>query len=118
MWSILKSYYSRPNTFTHLSSVFIKVFQNLLGNSFYTPPSQFKGAWVEFIGTFRSEYEYEYEYEFFNVYQVRMPNCVRLSCQLLLSSKSRCCLDANYEIFNKSCPRLQVHYRCKGELKG
>ena len=56
------------------------------------------------IGTFRSDYdyEYEYEYEFFNVYPVRMPDCVRLSRQLVLSLKSRRRLDANYEIFNKS----------------
>ena len=58
------------------------------------------------IGTFRSdyEYEYEYEYEFFNVYPVRMPDCVRLSRQLVLSSKSRSRLDTNYEIINKSRP--------------
>ena len=71
------------------------------------------------IGTFRSdyEYEYEYEYEFFNVYPVRMPDCVRLSRQLVLSSKSRRRLDANYEIFNKSRPpttsSLQVQRRAK-----
>ena len=62
------------------------------------------------IGTFRSDYDYESEYELFNVYPVRMPDCVRLSRQLVLSSKPRSRLDANYEIFNK--------YRCKGELKG
>ena len=56
------------------------------------------------LGTFRSDYDYEYEYEFFNVYPVRMPDCVRLSRQLVLSSKSRRHLDANYEIFNKSRP--------------
>ena len=39
------------------------------------------------LETFRSDYEYEYE--FFNVYPVRMPDCVRLSRQLVLSSKSR-----------------------------
>ena len=73
------------------------------------------------IGTFRSdydyEYEYEYEYEFFNVYPVRMPDCVRLSRQLVLSSKSRRRLDTNYEIFNKSRPpttsSLQVQRRVK-----
>ena len=54
------------------------------------------------LGTFRSDYEYEYE--FFNVYPVRMPDCVRLSRQLVLSSKSRRRLDANYEIFNNSRP--------------
>ena len=31
------------------------------------------------IVAFRSDYDYEYEYEFINVYQVRMPDCVRLS---------------------------------------
>ena len=49
-------------------------------------------------------YDYEYEYEFFNVYPVRMPDCLRLSRQLVLSSKSRRRLDTNYEIFNKSRP--------------
>ena len=48
---------------------------------------------VTLIGTFRSdydyEYEYEYEYEYFNVHPMRMPDCVRLSRQLVLSSKSR-----------------------------
>ena len=48
------------------------------------------------IGTFRSDYDYEYEYKFFNVYPVQLPDCVRLSRQLVLSSKSRRCLDANY----------------------
>ena len=33
------------------------------------------------IGTFRSNYEYK----FFNVYPVRMRDCVRLSLQLVLS---------------------------------
>ena len=33
-----------------------------------------------------------------------MPDCVRLSRQLVLSSKSRRRLDTNYEIFNKSRP--------------
>ena len=76
-------------------------------------------AWTkQLIGTFRSDYEYEYEYEFFIVYPVRMPDCVRLSRQLVLSSKSGRLLDTNYEIFNKFPPRLRVHYRCKGELKG
>ena len=71
------------------------------------------------LGTFRSDYdyEYEYEYEFFNVYPVRMPDCVRLSLQLDLSSKSRRRLDANYESFNKSRPpstsSLQVQRRVK-----
>ena len=69
------------------------------------------------LGTFRSDYDYEYEYEFFNVYPVRMPDCVRLSRQLVLSSKSRRRLDANYEIFNKSRPSttssLQVQRRAK-----
>ena len=69
----------------------------------------------EMIGTFRSDYDYEYEYEFFNVYPVRMPDCVRLSRQLVLSSKSRRRLDTNYEIFNKSSPpttsSLQVQSR-------
>ena len=54
------------------------------------------------VGTFRSDYEYEYE--FFNLYPVRMPDCVRLSRQLVLSSKSRRRLDAKYEIFKKSRP--------------
>ena len=71
------------------------------------------------LGTFRSDYdyEYEYEYEFLNVYPVRMPDCVRLSRQLVLSSKSRRRLDTNYEIFNKSRPpttsSLQVQRRVK-----
>ena len=69
------------------------------------------------LGTFRSDYDYEYEYEFFNVYPVRMLDCVRLSRQLVLSSKSRRRLDANYEIFNKSRPpttsSLQVQRRAK-----
>ena len=69
------------------------------------------------IGTFRSDYDYEYEYEFFNVYPVRMPDCMRLSRQLVLSSKSRRRLDAIYEIFNKSRPpttsSLQVQRRAK-----
>ena len=74
-------------------------------------------GWI--LGTFRSDYdyEYEYEYEFFNVYPVRMPDCVRLSRQLVLSSKSRRRLDANYEIFNKSRPpttsSLQMQRRAK-----
>ena len=71
----------------------------------------------ELIGTFRSDYHYEYEYEFFNVYPVRMPDCVRPSRQLVLSSKSRRRLDANYEIFNKSrsptTSSLQVQRRVK-----
>ena len=69
------------------------------------------------IGTFGSDYDYEYEYEFFNVYPVRMPDCVRLARQLVLSSKSRRRLDTNYEIFNKSRPPstslLQVQRRVK-----
>jgi len=69
------------------------------------------------IGTFRSDYDNDYEYEFFNVYPVRMRDCVRLSRQLVLSSKSRRRLDANYEIFNKSRPpttsSLQVKRRVK-----
>ena len=69
------------------------------------------------LGTFRSDYEHEYEYEFFNVYPARMPDCVRLSRQLVLSSKSRRRLDTNYEIFNKSRPPttslLQVQRRVK-----
>ena len=72
-------------------------------------------AWTkQLIGTFRSDYDYEYEYEFFIVYPVRMPDCVRLSRQLVLSSKSGRLLDTNYEIFNKfPPPRLRVHYKCK-----
>ena len=54
----------------------------------------------QIIGTFRSNYEYE----FFNVYPMCTPDCVRLSRQLVLSSKSRRRLDTNYEIFNKSRP--------------
>ena len=71
------------------------------------------------IGTFRSDYDSDYEYEFFNVYPVRTRDCVRLalSRQLVLSSKSRRRLDANYEIFNKSRPptttSLQVQRRVK-----
>ena len=74
-------------------------------------------VWLSSLGTFRSDYDYECEYEFFNVYPVRMPDCVRLSRQLVLSSKSRRRLDANYEIFNKSRPpttsSLQVQRRAK-----
>ena len=40
------------------------------------------------MGTFRSDYDNDYEYEFFNVYPVRMRDCVRLSRQLVLSWKS------------------------------
>ena len=69
------------------------------------------------LGTFRSDYDYEYEYEFFNVCPVCMPDCVRLSRQLVLSSKSCRRLDPNYEIFNKSRPpttsSLQVQRRVK-----
>ena len=69
------------------------------------------------LGTFRSDYEHEYEYEFFNVYPARMPDRVRLSRQLVLSSKSRRRLDTNYEILNKSLPPttslLQVQRRVK-----
>ena len=69
------------------------------------------------LGTFRSDYNYEYEYQFFNVYPVRMPDCVRLSRQLILSSKFRRRLDANFEILNKSRPpttsSLQVQRRVK-----
>ena len=69
------------------------------------------------IGTFRSDYDNDYEYEFFNVYPMRMRDCVRLSRQLVLSSKSRRRLDASYEIFNKSRPlttsSLQVQRRVK-----
>ena len=39
-------------------------------------------------GTFRSDYDNDYEYEFFNVYPVRMRDCLRLSRQLVLSWKS------------------------------
>ena len=67
------------------------------------------------IGTFRSDYDNDYEYEFFHVYLMRMRDCVRLSRQLVLSSKSRRRLDANYETFNKSRPlttsSLQVQRR-------
>ena len=70
------------------------------------------------IGTFRSDYDNDYEYEFFNVYPMRLRDCVRLSRQLVLSSKSRRRLDANYEIFNKSRPpttsSLPVQRRVKG----
>ena len=69
------------------------------------------------LGTFRSDSDNDYEYEFFNVYPMRMRDCVRLSRQLVLSSKSRRRLDANYEIFNKSRPlttsSLQVQRRVK-----
>ena len=40
------------------------------------------------LGTFRSDYDNDYDYEFSNVYPVRMRDCVRLSRQLVLSSKS------------------------------
>ena len=69
------------------------------------------------LGTFRSDYDNDYEYEFFNVYPVCMRDCVRLSRQLVLSSKSRSRLDANYEVFSKSRPpttsSLQVQRRVK-----
>ena len=69
------------------------------------------------LGTFGSDYDNDYEYEFFNVYSVRMRDCVRLSRQLVLSSKSRRRPDANYEIFDKSHPpttsSLQVQRRVK-----
>ena len=69
------------------------------------------------LGTFRSDYDYEYEYEVFDVYPVRMPDCARLSRQLVLSSKSLRRLDANYEIFNKArtptTSSLQVQRRVK-----
>ena len=69
-------------------------------------------------GTFRSDYDYEYEYEFFYVYPVRMPDCVRLSRQLVLSSKSRRRLDTNYEIFNKSRPptKSSLQVKCSVQL--
>ena len=54
----------------------------------------------------------------FYVNSLRMGDCVRLSRQLVMSSKSRRRLDANYEIFNKSRPpttsSLQVKKRVKG----
>ena len=84
----------------------------LVSINFYLPLFQ-----IMLIGTFRSDYDHEYEYKFFNVYLVRMPDCVRLSRQLVLSSKSRRRLDTNYEIFNKSRPpttsSLQVQRRVK-----
>ena len=70
------------------------------------------------LGTFRSDYDYEYEYEFFNVYPVRMPDCVRLSRQLVLSSNSRRRLDTNYEIFDKSRPPSTSSLQVQSELKG
>jgi len=85
----------------------------------FTACREFARSLHDSIGTLRSDYDndYEYEYEFFNVYPVRMPDCVRLSRQLVLSSKSRRRLDANYEIFNKSRPpttsSLQVQRRVK-----
>ena len=72
---------------------------------------------TKLIGTFRSDHDNDYEYEFSNVSPVRMRDCVRLSRQLVLSSKSRRRLDANYENFNKSRPlttsSLQVQRRVK-----
>ena len=69
------------------------------------------------LGTFRSEYDNDYEYEPFIVYPVRMRDCVRLSRQLVLSSKPRRRLVANYEIFDKSRPptttSLQMQRRVK-----
>ena len=54
----------------------------------------------------------------FYVNPLRMGDCVRLSRQFVLSSKSRRRLDANYEIFNKSrtptTSSLQVQKRVKG----
>ena len=69
------------------------------------------------LGTFRSDYDYEYEYEFFNMYPVRMPDCVRLSRQLVLSSKSRRRLDTNYEIFNKSLPPTTSSLQVQRQVK-
>ena len=69
------------------------------------------------LGTFRSDYDNDYEYEFFNMYPMRMRDCVRLSRQLVLSYKSRRRPDANYEIFDKSRPpttsSLEVQRRVK-----
>ena len=88
-----------------------------ISNSNWTEWSTIQGVIGRVIGTFRSDYEYEYEYEYFHVHPMRMPDCVRLSRQLVLSSKSRRCLDANYEIFSKSLPpttsSLQVQRRVK-----
>ena len=76
----------------------------------FSCPRSFRVFW-------ETQSDYEYEYEFFNVYPVRMPDCVRLSRQLVLSSNSRRRLDTNYEIFNKSRPpttsSLQVQRRAK-----
>ena len=51
------------------------------------------------------------------MYPVRMPDCVRLSRQLVQSSNSRRRLDTNYEIFDKSRPpttsSLQAQRRVK-----
>ena len=55
-----------------------------------------RGCLSSLLGTFRSDYDYEYEYEFCNVYPVRMPDCVRPSRQLVLSSKSHRRLETNY----------------------
>ena len=74
----------------------------------FSCPRSFRVFW-------ETQSDYEYEYEFFNVYPVRMPDCVRR--QLVLSSNSRRRLDTNYEIFNKSRPpttsSLQVQRRVK-----
>ena len=56
------------------------------------------------IGTFKSDHDNE----FFNVHLLCMRDCVRLSRQLVLSSKSCCRLQANYEIFNKSRPPTTI----------
>ena len=69
------------------------------------------------LGTFRSDYDNDYEYEFFNVYPVRMHDCVRLSRQLVLSSKSRRRLGANYKIFNKSRPPTTTSLQVQRQVK-
>ena len=63
------------------------------------------------LGTFRSDYDYDYEYEFFNVYPVRMPDSFcRQNLVAVLTPTTR--------FSTNLVPRLRVHYRCKGELKG
>ena len=71
---------------------------------------------VLIIGTFRSDYDND-EYDFFSVYPVRMRDCVRLSGQLVLSSKSRRRIDANYEIFNKSRPPTTSSLQAQRQVK-
>ena len=68
------------------------------------------------LGTFWSDYEYEYE--FFNVYPVRMPDCVRLHVNSFCRQILVAVLTPKTRFSTNLVSRLRVHYRCKGELKG